>query len=349
MARGSGTAFARTGLALLQTLPPEVAHALGLRALWLTRRLWRAPAVSSALEVRLFGLRFTHPVGLAAGFDKNGDFLDALGALGFSHVEVGTVTPRPQPGNPRPRLFRLREQRALLNRMGFNNKGADHVAARLRSSNYRGVRGVSIGKNADTPLTHAADDYLECLRKLYAVADYFAINVSSPNTQGLRGLQAGEALSGIVEPLQQERIRLAAQHGKRVPLLVKISPDLDDAELRDLCRILQHHALDGVIATNSSTGIPLARQARIPGGGGVSGAPLTQPSLQVLRELRRELGAEFPIISTGGVMSALDALARLDAGANLLQLYTGFVYRGAPLLAEILQSLENRRQHREHP
>jgi dihydroorotate dehydrogenase len=349
MPRGSGTAFARSGLRLLQTLPPEASHALGLRALRLTYRLWRAPAVSSALEVGSFGLRFAHPVGLAAGFDKNGDFLDALGALGFSHVEVGTVTPRPQPGNPRPRLFRIREQRALLNRMGFNNKGADHVAASLRRATFQGVRGVSIGKNADTPLSRAADDYLECLRKLYAVADYFAINVSSPNTQGLRGLQAGAALASIVEPLQQERILLAAQHGRQVPLLVKISPDLDAAELRDLCRALQHHALDGVIATNSSTEIVLPGREHGASGGGVSGAPLTARSLQVLRELRRELGANFPIISTGGVMNATDALARIDAGANLLQLYTGFVYRGAPLLAEILQSLEDRQQRRELP
>jgi dihydroorotate dehydrogenase len=348
MSRSSGAALARAGLKLLQTLPPETSHVLGLRALALTRPLWRAPVVSAALEINSLGLRFAHPAGLAAGFDKNGDFLDALGALGFSHVEVGTVTPRPQPGNPRPRLFRQREQRALLNRMGFNNKGADHVAARLQHTAYRGIRGLSIGKNADTPLARAADDYVTCLRKLYAVADYFAINVSSPNTQGLRELQAGDALAGIVEPLQEERRRLASQHGRVVPLLVKISPDLDSAELHGLCRALQRHALDGVIATNSTAQRALSGPASPARGGGVSGAPLTARSLEVLRELRRELGSAFPIISVGGVMSAADALARIDAGATLLQLYTGFVYRGIPLLAEILQALEDR-QSRLHP
>ena len=174
----------------------------------------------------MFGQRFAHPVGLAAGFDKNGDYLDALGALGFSHVEIGTVTPRAQPGNPKPRLFRARDSRALINRMGFNNKGADYVAEQLRRAGYRGIRGVSIGKNADTPLARAADDYVACQQKLYAVADYFAINVSSPNTQGLRELQAAEALAGIVEPLRSESQQLAARHGRQVPLLVKISPDL---------------------------------------------------------------------------------------------------------------------------
>ncbi len=340
--------FARAGLALLQRLPPEASHLAGLRALQLTQRWWRTPPVSSALALSVFGQRFAHPVGLAAGFDKNGDYLDALGALGFSHVEIGTVTPRPQPGNPRPRLFRLRSAGALVNRMGFNNQGADHVAVRLQRASFRGIRGVSIGKNADTPLHEAAGDYLACFRKLYAVADYFALNVSSPNTRGLRELQAGDALSAIIEPLQTERLRLAAQHGKSIPLLVKISPDLDVPALRELCRALQCLAVDGVIATNSSTEIALPRKtvpetdSGVQPAGGISGAPLTARSLQVLTELRRELGASFPIISVGGLMSAADALARLDAGANLVQLYTGFVYRGPALLREILQSLERR-------
>ena len=187
---GLAAVLARAALPVLQRLPPEAAHALALRGLGIARLAWRAPSVPARLAVRAFGREFAHPVGLAAGFDKNGDYLDALGALGFSHVEVGTVTPRPQPGNPKPRLFRVREQRALINRMGFNNRGAEHVAGRLRASEYAGIRGVSIGKNADTPLERAADDYLACLRTLYDVADYFAINVSSPNTRGLRELQA---------------------------------------------------------------------------------------------------------------------------------------------------------------
>ena len=341
---GLAAVLARAALPVLQRLPPEPAHELALRALQLTRWAWGRPAVAPRVMVRAFGREFAHPVGLAAGFDKNGDYLDALGALGFSHVEVGTITPRAQPGNPRPRLFRVRDQRALINRMGFNNRGADHAAAQLRRAKFTGVRGVSIGKNADTPLERAADDYLECLRKLYPVADYFAINVSSPNTRGLRELQAADALAGIVEPLREERRRLDAQHGRHVPLLVKISPDLQPEESHQLCAALKRLEIEGVIATNTSTRLPgFEGMLAGTGGGGVSGAPLTERALGVLRELRAGLGTEFPIISVGGIMSAADAQARLAAGANLLQLYTGFVYRGAPLLGEILGALDSPR------
>jgi len=333
MPAGTRDWLSRAVLPLLLRLPPELSHVLGLRGLALLSRGWPVPAVAPGLAVEAFGLRFAHPVGLAAGLDKNGDFLDALGALGFSHIEIGTVTPRPQAGNPRPRLFRVRTARALINRMGFNNRGADHVAARLAATNYRGVRGVSIGKNADTPLERAVDDYLDCLRKLYAVADYFAINVSSPNTRGLRALQSRDALAGIVEPLQEERERLAARHGKRVPLLVKISPDLDQDGLRDMAAALRAHALDGVIATNTSTSIAGYE------GGGISGTPLRDKALSAARLLRQELGSTMPIIGVGGLMSADDVNARLAAGANLVQLYTGFVYRGPALLNECLQCL----------
>ncbi|HEX6396085.1 MAG TPA: quinone-dependent dihydroorotate dehydrogenase [Steroidobacteraceae bacterium] len=323
--------LARAALPLLLRLPPELSHSLGLRGIELLARAWRVPPVSPHGAVQAFGVRFTHPIGLAAGFDKNGDHLDALGALGFSHIEIGTVTPRPQPGNARPRLFRLRDSQALVNRMGFNNRGADYVATRVAAATYRGIRGISIGKNADTPLERAVDDYLACLRRLYAVADYFAVNVSSPNTAGLRKLQASDALGGIIEPLQQERERLAATHGKRVPLLVKISPDLDDAQLRAMATAIRSHALDGVIATNTTTqGNP---------GGGLSGAPLRDRALACLRQLRQELGAGIPLIGVGGLMSAEDVRARLEAGARLVQLYTGFVYRGPPLLNECLQGL----------
>jgi dihydroorotate dehydrogenase len=332
--------IAQLALPLLLRLPPETSHALGLRGVKLIARRWPLPAVPGGRSIEIFGQRFVHPVGLAAGFDKNGDYLDALGALGFSHIEVGTVTPRPQAGNPRPRLFRLRGAQALINRMGFNNRGAHHVAARLAAAKYRGVRGVSIGKNADTPLERAVDDYLACLRTLYVVADYFAINVSSPNTQGLRDLQAADALAGIIEPLQAEREVLARAHGKRVPLLVKISPDLEPDDLQALAAALRRHAVDGIIATNTSTQIAgfemeLAR-AR---GGGVSGRPLADKALATLRTLRAALGADFPIIGVGGLMSAEDVSARLAAGANLVQLYTGFVYRGPALLTESLQLL----------
>jgi dihydroorotate dehydrogenase len=330
-------------LPVLQRLPPEAAHHLALRGLGLLRRCWHVPP-SAGLDVHLAGLRFAHPIGLAAGFDKNGDHLDALGALGFSHIEVGTVTPRPQPGNPRPRLFRLRGARALINRMGFNNRGAEYVAQQLRRASRRGVRGVSIGKNADTPLERAADDYIACLRQLYPLADYFAINVSSPNTLGLRDLQAAAALASIVEPLQEERQRLEARHGRRVPLLVKISPDLDADQMNELCGALRRHALDGalegVIATNSSTDLPgFEAELQARQGGGLSGAPLAAKSLEVLRQLRHGLGPDFPIIGVGGLMSPESVLERLAAGANLVQLYTGFVYRGPELLWDSLQRL----------
>jgi dihydroorotate dehydrogenase len=329
MAAGAGW-LTRVALPLLLRLPPEASHTLGLRGLKLLSFSWAAPPIPAALAVDAFGLRFAHPIGLAAGFDKNGDYLDALGALGFSHVEIGTVTPRPQPGNARPRLFRLRRDQALVNRMGFNNRGADYVAARVAAARYRGIRGLSIGKNADTPLERAVDDYLACLRRLYAVADYFAINVSSPNTQGLRTLQSTDALAGIIEPLQEERERLATTHGKRVPLLVKISPDLDDTALRAMAASVRSHALDGVIATNTTQHAS----------GGLSGAPLRARSLAALRVLRAELGNSVPIIGVGGLMSAGDVRERLDAGATLVQLYTGFVYRGPALLNESLQSLQ---------
>jgi len=332
--------LARAALPVLQRLPPETAHGLGLRGLRAMRRLWRAPPIHANLATRLCGLPFAHPLGLAAGFDKNGEYLDALGALGFSHIEVGTVTPRPQSGNPRPRLFRLPHIDALLNRMGFNNKGADYVAARLRRSSYRGIRGVSIGKNADTPLERAADDYVECLRKLYAVADYFAINVSSPNTRRLRELQAPDALADILQPLQRERETLERTHGKRVPLFVKISPDLDGEGFRDLCATMRQQRVDGVIATNTTLGSQTLRaMARDLGSGGFSGAPLAPGATGIVLELRREMGDEFPIIATGGIMDSENALARLRAGANLLQVYTGFVYRGPALITEILAAL----------
>jgi len=321
--------LARAALPLLLRLPSEASHALGLRGLKLLASASSATVVSPEFAVNAFGLRFAHPIGLAAGFDKNGDYLDALGAVGFSHVEIGTVTPRPQPGNDRPRLFRLRDARALVNRMGFNNRGAHYVATRVAGAKYLGIRGLSIGKNADTPLERAVDDYLACLRTLYAVADYFAINVSSPNTLGLRTLQSTDALAGIIEPLQEERERLAAEHGKHVPLLVKISPDLDDAALRAMADSVRSHALDGVIATNTT----------LHASGGLSGAPLASRALTTLRVLREELGKTIPIIGVGGLMSAGDVRARLEAGASLVQLYTGFVYRGPALLNECLQNL----------
>ena len=288
--------------------------------------------------MRCLGLEFAHPVGLAAGFDKNGDHLDALGAMGFSHVELGTVTPRPQPGNPKPRMFRIRAATALINRMGFNNKGVDHLVANVARARYRGIRGISIGKNADTPLDLAHEDYVTCLRKVYGIADYVAINISSPNTARLRELQAADGLEKILGALHEERRVLQQRCGKRVPLLVKIAPDLATDQISTLAGVLRRLEVDGVIATNTTTGRvgltdPAAAQA-----GGLSGAPLHALSVRVIAQLRAELGAGFPLIGVGGIVSADNARATLQAGADLIQIYTGFAYRGPMLLDEIVNA-----------
>jgi dihydroorotate dehydrogenase len=297
-------------------------------------------SIPAALAVRCFGLRFSHPLGLAAGFDKNGDYLDALGALGFSHIELGTVTPRPQPGNPKPRMFRIPGSDALINRMGFNNKGVDHLVSRLARARYRGIRGISIGKNFDTPLENAQDDYLACLRKVYPHADYVAINVSSPNTERLRELQARDGLQRILGTLLEERLTLQQRFTKRVPLLVKVAPDLSAEQVSALAHEVRSVQLDGVIATNTSTDLSLLQSPPAAAQrGGLSGAPLHPASVKIISQLRAELGADFPIVGVGGIVSAEHARASLAAGANLLQIYTGFAYRGAALIEEILGAL----------
>jgi dihydroorotate dehydrogenase len=332
--------LARASLPLLRRLDPEVAHDLGLAGLNWLRPFWPAPAIPAGLAVRHFGLQFSHPLGLAAGFDKNGDYLDALGALGFSHIELGTVTPRPQAGNPKPRMFRIADNDALINRMGFNNKGVDHLVSRLARARYRGVRGISIGKNFDTPIENSQDDYVVCLRKVYAHADYVAVNVSSPNTERLRELQARDGLQRLLGALLEERLSLQQRFTKRVPLLVKVAPDLSPEQLAALAQEVRSVQLDGVIATNTSTDVsvlqpPPTAEMR----GGLSGAPLHASSVKIISQLRAELGADFPIIGVGGIVSAEHARATLHAGANLLQIYTGFAYRGPVLIEEILQAL----------
>jgi dihydroorotate dehydrogenase len=332
--------LARSALPLLRGIDPELAHDLGLAGLNWVRPFWPALAVPAALAVRCFGLQFSHPLGLAAGFDKNGDYLDALGALGFSHIELGTVTPRPQPGNPKPRMFRIPGSDALINRMGFNNKGVDHLISRLSRARYSGIRGISIGKNFDTPIENAQDDYVACLRKVYAQADYVAVNVSSPNTERLRELQARDGLQRILSTLLEERLKLQQRFTRRVPLLVKVAPDLDSAQLSALAQEVRSVQLDGVIATNTSSDLsvlqpPPAAEQR----GGLSGAPLHPASVKIISQLRAELGADFPIIGVGGIMSAEHARETLRAGANLLQIYTGFAYRGPSLIEEVLRAL----------
>jgi dihydroorotate dehydrogenase len=336
------TVIARASLPILTRLDPEVAHDLGLAGLRWLRPLWPVLDLPAGLAVHCCGLTFAHPLGLAAGFDKNGDYLDALGALGFSHVELGTVTPRPQPGNVKPRMFRIPEARALINRMGFNNKGVDHLVAQVARSRYPGIRGISIGKNFDTPLENAQNDYLACLQKVYSFADYIAVNISSPNTARLRELQARDGLQRILSALLEERRVLQGRHGKRVPLLVKVAPDLVPEQVSALAVDLRALEVDGVIATNTSTDhsalgdAPAAAQP-----GGLSGAPLHALSVRVISQLRAELGANFPIIGVGGIVSADHAVATLRAGANLIQIYTGFAYRGPVLLEEILSALSS--------
>jgi dihydroorotate dehydrogenase len=339
MRHRAASVIARASLPILTRLDPELAHDLGLAGLRWLRPLWPALELPADLAVRCLGLRFAHPLGLAAGFDKNGDYLDALGAMGFSHVELGTVTPRPQPGNAKPRMFRIPEAGALINRMGFNNKGVDHLVAQVSRSRYPGIRGISIGKNFDTPLENAQDDYLICLRKVYAVADYIAVNISSPNTERLRELQARDGLRRILGTLLEERRVLEGRHGKRVPLLVKVAPDLTPEQITALARDVRSLEVDGVIATNTSTdrsglvNAPAAAQA-----GGLSGAPLHPLSMRVISQLRAELGVDFPLIGVGGIVSADHARATLRAGANLIQIYTGFAYRGSALLEEIVNA-----------
>jgi dihydroorotate dehydrogenase len=259
--------------------------------------------------------------------------------MGFSHSELGTVTPRAQSGNPKPRMFRIPEAHALINRMGFNNKGVDHLVKRVFRSRYRGIRGISIGKNFDTPLENAQDDYVMCLRKVYALADYIAVNISSPNTARLRELQTHDGLERILGALFEERRLQQVRYGKRVPLLVKVAPDLGEDEIIALARDLRALDVDGVIATNTSTDRSAVLDAAVASQlGGLSGAPLHSQSLRVIRQLRDELGPAFPLIGVGGIFSAEDARATLDAGANLLQTYTGFAYRGPALIEEIVNA-----------
>jgi dihydroorotate dehydrogenase len=290
------------------------------------------------------GLKFPNRVGLAAGLDKNGDHIDALAALGFGFVEVGTVTPRPQPGNPRPRMFRLPQANAIINRLGFNNLGVDYMVANLRRMRFRGVLGVNIGKNFDTPIDAAEGDYLLCLERVYAYASYVTINISSPNTKNLRQLQAGDALEKLLGAIVRTRDRLARAHGRRMPLALKIAPDLTDEEIGAIAALLVSHGIDAVIATNTTLsrktveGLAHADEA-----GGLSGAPVFGPSNRVIRLLSRELRGQVPVIGAGGILSGNDAREKLAAGASLVQVYSGLIYRGPQLISDIRRTLATAR------
>jgi dihydroorotate dehydrogenase len=300
-----------------------------------------AARVVGTSGVHLMGLRFPNRVGLAAGFDKNAYDIDSLGRLGFGFIEVGTVTPRPQPGNPRPNLFRLVPDEALINRLGFNNEGAAAAVSRLEARRYAGICGVNIGKNFDTPLEDSVKDYASCLRTVYGVADYVTINVSSPNTPGLRGLQDPNALRPLLLELANLRDQLSSVHAKRVPLLVKLSPDLSDEQLLNVARELRELPVDALVATNTTIKRPASlKSAAATETGGLSGRPLHSRSVAVLRSLRAAMGANFPIIGVGGIVSPENGIATRDAGADLLQLYTGLIYRGPALVRELLDRLD---------
>jgi len=328
---------------LLFSLAPEVAHGVTMRGLRLLHQaglssLYAQPRVQDC--VQLMGLRFPNRVGLAAGLDKNGEAIDALTGLGFGFIEVGTVTPRAQPGNPQPRMFRLPQAQALINRMGFNNAGLDAVLRHVRGSRRQLPLGINIGKNADTPIAQALDDYLAGLRVVYAHADYITLNVSSPNTQGLRALQSDAALEGLLGGMATERERLTQAHGKHVPLLVKVAPDLLPQQTTALADGLMRHGIDGVIATNTTitrdavASLPHANEA-----GGLSGAPVREASNRVIAQLRTCLGPGYPIIGVGGILRAEDAVAKIQAGANLVQLYTGLIYQGPALVVQCARAL----------
>lgn len=323
---------------LLFSLDPETAHHLTLRGADLFGGLLGRQVPPSPVEV--MGLTFPNPVGLAAGLDKNAEHIDALAALGFGFIEVGTVTPRPQPGNPKPRIFRLPAANALINRFGFNNVGVKTFLSNVARTRWRGVLGINIGKNFDTPFERAADDYVHCLEQVYTAASYITINISSPNTKGLRGLQEKSELDALLGRIAASRERLADTHGKRVPLALKIAPDLDDTEITDIAAAVRKHRIDAVIATNTSTsrdgveGLPHGAET-----GGLSGAPIKARATKVLAALAKQFAGEVPLIGAGGILTGADAVEKAAAGAILVQVYTGLVYRGPVLVPECAQAL----------
>ena len=279
-------------------------------------------------------------MGLAAGLDKNAAVIDAMAALGFGFIEVGTVTPRPQPGNPKPRLFRLKEAQGIVNRFGFNNLGVDHLIENVKAAKYKGVLGINIGKNFDTPMENAVDDYLICMQKVYAHATYITVNISSPNTKNLRALQEKEALAHLLATLKLEQTKLANQHGKYVPITLKIAPDLEFEQINEIADLLMEHNIDGVIATNTTLdrdsvqGIEHAEEA-----GGLSGAPVRKKSTLVIQQLSQRLQGAVPIIGVGGILSGADAVEKITAGAELVQVYSGLIYKGPKLVHDICKSL----------
>jgi len=323
----------------LFSLDPETSHEATIAVLHAAGRLLPARLPPAAAPVEVMGLKFPNRIGLAAGLDKNGEAIDGLALMGFGFLEIGTVTPRAQPGNPRPRLFRLPEARAIINRMGFNNHGVDVLVANVRRAKYKGILGINIGKNVGTPMERAADDYLAAFERVYDAASYVTINISSPNTKNLRQLQDASELDQLLACLKDAQHRLAERHSRYVPLALKIAPDLGAADISDIAGALRRHCIDAVIATNTTLardkveGLQHANQQ-----GGLSGAPLLEASTAVVRQLAQELAGEIPIIAAGGVLSGADARAKLDAGATLVQLLSGLVFCGPGLVRECTQA-----------
>jgi dihydroorotate dehydrogenase len=328
---------------LLFNLDAEKSHDLSLKWLKIIHRsgLTRFMQKPDSGPCKVMGLEFKNRVGLAAGFDKNGDYIDAMAALGFGFIELGTVTPRPQPGNPSPRLFRLPEQQAVINRMGFNNKGVDYLVSKIKTSSFSGIIGVNIGKNLTTDIADAHEDYLCCFQKAYSHADYLIINISSPNTPGLRNLQLKDHLDQLIDRIQTKRENLLKKYCKYVPVVIKIAPDLNDAEIISFIEIFQSSDLDGIIATNttiSREGVETSDLANEQGG--LSGAPLRNRSSHILKILKKELNKKTTLIASGGIITAEDALQRFQSGAGLVQLYTGLIYSGPGLVNEIVNKLK---------
>jgi len=326
---------------------PETAHGLALESLRLGYGVGATHLLGrfKSLPVTVMGLKFPNPVGMAAGMDKNGDYIDALGSLGFGFIEVGTVTPRPQPGNPKPRIFRIEQAGAMINRLGFNNKGVDYLVRQAGKRRFNGILGINIGKNFDTPNDKAADDYLACLEKVYMEADYITVNISSPNTRGLRDLQGGEQLDNLLNALDDRRNALADVWQRRVPLVVKVAPDLEDAQIPGIAEAVVRNGFDGLIATNTTIardavrGLPHADEQ-----GGLSGAPLKEQANHVLGLFRAHLPPEIALIGTGGISCGKDAAEKIALGADLVQFYTGFVYKGPDLVGDCVDAIEAQRR-----
>lgn len=328
---------------LLFQFDAETVHDFTLNSLKTAERLgslkfYPAPPVCQPRQV--MGITFPNAVGLAAGLDKNAAVIDGMAALGFGFIEVGTVTPRPQPGNPKPRLFRVEEAQGIVNRFGFNNLGVDHLIENVKAAKYKGVLGINIGKNFDTPNENAVDDYLICMRKVYAYASYITVNISSPNTKNLRALQEKEALSHLLATLKLEQLKLAGTHGRYVPVALKIAPDLAQSQVNEIADLLMQHNIDCVIATNTTLARDMVQgMAHAEETGGLSGAPVREKSTLVIQQLSQRLQGAVPIIGVGGILSGADAVEKIAAGADLVQVYSGLIYKGPKLVHEVCSSL----------